>query len=670
MAADPYKYFRIEAQELVDQLGAGVLVLERDGAEAGLLSRLLRFAHTLKGAARVVKEQDIARMSHELEDLLAPVRDRPGPVGAGPIARLLALLDAIGARVRGLSNPTQEATQPDEAFRTLRTDVAEMDALLGGIARAQAGIDAFRRNLVPLENARRAATAFLAQSLDGTAAGTGRATAAAQEIVASLAQFERGLAGDAEGAERELREVRALGERLRLLPVQALFGPLERTARDACQALGKRAVFRGEAGDVRLDGDVLAALQPALVQLVRNAIAHGIEPEAERVAAGKAAEGKVVLSVTRRGTRISFACRDDGRGIDLTAVEEALRRKGQAIPDGPRDQASLLRALLGAGVSTATTVTPVSGRGIGLDVVREATSSLGGEVILRTEARRGTTVEISVPVSLSSVEALMVAAGSSVVAIPMDAVVSAARIARQQVAESADGATIPHEGSLIPFAPLSQVLGRNGARAPEPSPMLSVVVLRAKGLHAAVEVDRFVEGTTVLVRALPTFAAISPLVAGLSIDAAGNPRLVLDPERLSEAVRANERPAPASVPTRDPILVVDDSLTTRMLEQSILESAGYRVDVATCAEDALERVRERRYGLLLVDVEMPGMNGFELLEQLQADPELRSLPCILVTSRDSREDRERGARAGARAHIVKSEFDQVDLLRRIGSLVR
>ncbi len=145
---------------------------------------------------------------------------------------------------------------------------------------------------------------------------------------------------------------------------------------------------------------------------------------------------------------------------------------------------------------------------------------------------------------------------------------------------------------------------------------------------------------------------------------------MLDAERLGEAVRqAGRHPARPSSP-RVPILVVDDSLTTRMLEQSILESAGYVVELATSGEEALEKARRQRYGLFLVDVEMPGMDGFELLERLQSDPDLRRIPSILVTSRSSPEDRRRGAQVGARAYVVKSEFDQVDLLRRIGSLVQ
>jgi two-component system chemotaxis sensor kinase CheA len=194
------------------------------------------------------------------------------------------------------------------------------------------------------------------------------------------------------------------------------------------------------------------------------------------------------------------------------------------------------------------------------------------------------------------------------------------------------------------------------------------VVAGTRG-QVAVGVERLLEIASVLVRGLPGLAPIEPIVAGVAIDPEGNPQPVLDPERMVDAALHAERPTLRPRTPNAPILVVDDSLTTRMLEQSILESAGYEVHVATSGEEALTKARRQKYGLLLVDVEMPGMSGFELLEALQSDAALQHLPAILVTSRDSPEDRVRGTRAGAKAYVVKSDFDQVDLLRRIGSLM-
>jgi two-component system chemotaxis sensor kinase CheA len=675
VAADPYRYFRVEARELLEQLGKGVLELEREGTGTDVVGRLLRYAHTLKGAARVVKQQEIATLAHEVEDQLEPFRDVTSPVPREHLDGILALLDGAGTRVQGLSPPSEDPAHPatDESFRTLRTDIAEMDALLGGIAEAQTQLGELRRTVESLSEARRLASLVAEHVAAPTARGSTLATAAAEDLRALVVDLERGLAGDAERVERELREVRSAGERLRLLPVSSLFGPLERTVRDAAQSLGKQVTFRAEGGDVRLDGHVLEALQGALVQVVRNSVAHGIESERERRAAGKVVQGSIALEVTRRGARVRFTCRDDGRGIDLTAVAQALRRKGVLSADAtdppPED---LLRLLLqGGGVSTSSVVTGISGRGVGLDVVREVTLRLGAQVAIRTRPGQGATVEIVVPVLLSSVEALVVEAAGARAAIPLEAVVKTMRLVRGNVAGSPDGEAVPYEGSLIPFAALAGLIGEGeGEGSGVPRDKSSAVVFSAGGRPAAIGVDRLLEVTTVLVRSLSPLAPVHSIVAGVFIDADGNPHPVLDPERLVEAVRHAERAAPPSPSPRLPILVVDDSLTTRMLEQSILESAGYAVDLATSGEEALEMARRQSYGLFLVDVEMTGMDGFEMLERLQSDPDLRRIPAILVTSRSSAEDRRRGEEVGARAYVVKSEFDQVDLLKRIGSLVQ
>jgi two-component system chemotaxis sensor kinase CheA len=183
-------------------------------------------------------------------------------------------------------------------------------------------------------------------------------------------------------------------------------------------------------------------------------------------------------------------------------------------------------------------------------------------------------------------------------------------------------------------------------------------------------VDRVVGCETVIVRSLPDITAVTRLVAGASLDAAGNPQLVLDPAGLVDATELTTSSAVPATAARPHILVVDDSLTTRMVEQGILESAGYEVDIARSGEEALDKVRGCSYGLLLVDVEMPGMDGFEFVSRTREDPVLREIPAVLVTSRNSPEDRMRGEQAGARAYIVKSEFDQVRFLQTIRELVR
>lgn len=675
MTADPYKYFRVEARELLEQLGQGVIELDRDRTARAVVPRLLRLAHTLKGAARVVRQPEVAESAHGIEDQLEEFRDSPGSVPRERLDAVLKLLDQISARVLSLSPAETGGARPaDESFQTIRADVAEMDSLLDGIAEAQTRVGALRRTADPITQLRHlvsrvgetAAQSARPSAAPRTALG-GRARKAIEDLQALASRIERGLTADLEGAQRELRQVRDAGERLRLLPARVLFAPLERAVRDAARATGRRAEFRGEGGDIRLDGHVLAAVQGALVQVVRNSVAHGIESEAERTELGKRSEGMVTLAVAQRAGRVAFVCEDDGRGVDVGAVHHALERRGR-LPAGMAeiDSEGLLRLLLDGGITTSGAVTDVSGRGVGLDVVRDVSARLGGRVSLQTVKGKGTTLELIVPVSLSSLDALIVEAGGATAAIPFNAVKEAQRVDRHRV--SSAGGSIRCEGKMIPLLRLSEVLGTadpdEAARA-----MWSVVVIAGGSGLAALAVDRLRGRTSLLTRPLPAQAPIDSIVSGAWLDSLGNPQPVLDPDRLLDLASRTERQAPEPKAPALPILVIDDSLTTRMLEQSILESAGYTVELATSGEEALQKARARRFGLFLVDVEMPGMDGFAVLEEMKLDPALRGIPAVLVTSRAAPEDRRRGQEAGARAYIVKSEFDQMELLERIRTLV-
>ncbi len=472
---------------------------------------------------------------------------------------------------------------------------------------------------------------------------------------------------------RELAQVRDAANALRLLPASTIFPPLERAVRDAAHASGKKVVFRTSGGQQRLDAHVLDALRSALLHLVRNAVAHGIEAEAQRTTGGKPAAGHIQLTVERRGSEVAFVCRDDGGGIDVEAVRRAATQAGLLAPAqaaGASPQA-LFGLLLRGGLTTARHLTEVSGRGVGLDVARETVAGVGGEVVIASEAGRGTSIELRVPISLSSITTLLVDAGGTTAAVPLDAVRRTLRLADADIARSPANDTIVYDGNVIPFVPLARALRTHGASRPtQERARWSAVVLQAGSALAAVGVDRLLGTASVVVKPLPVHAAVEPIVMGAALDAEGNPQVVLDPATLVAVVQKEHGAAREEDPApKLPVLVIDDSLTTRMLEQSILESAGYEVELATSAEEGLAKARERRYAAFVVDVEMPGMDGFEFVETTRADPKLREVPAILVTSRNAPEDRRRGEDAGARAYVVKGEFDQAFLLQTIRALV-
>jgi two-component system chemotaxis sensor kinase CheA len=448
-----------------------------------------------------------------------------------------------------------------------------------------------------------------------------------------------------------------------------LFTLLQRTARDAAAALTTEVALEGRGGTIRVDIQILAVIQGALLQLVRNAVAHGIEPAADRATAGKDSAGRVVIEIVRRGQRLVFSCADDGRGIDFDAVRRFARRQGVPAADiSALGQPELLDLLFKGGISTSSTVSAVSGRGIGLDIVREAAEHLGGAVRVTTGTGKGTTVEIDVPFTVASLPALKVEAGGETVLLPLDAVRGCVRVTPDAIVRTGYGQSVVYDGEPIPLGTLDRAVAPNAAMSRTPGPS-SIVVLQEQQAKAAFVIDRVLGSTTVVVRPLPDLAPAAAFVAGASLDEEGVPRIVLDPETLIAAAGQSLAVRDESKPARPSVLVIDDSLTTRMLEQSILESAGYSVDLATSGEEGLKKALEHPSSLFLVDVEMPGMDGFTFIERAKAEPALRDIPSILVTSRNSPEDRRRGQEVGARGYVVKGEFDQGALLERIRGLI-
>ena len=575
MLRDPYKYFRIEAQELLDQLGQGALDLEKGLPAPDAVARLLRLAHTLKGAAGVVRQREISERAHALEDALT-LADPSSLVPRDRIDLVLTLLDEMGSRVAVLTTPrSAETAAPDQLDRldhldqpvlAFRPAVDDLDALLGGVVEAHVQLGGLRPSLEQVRRARHVVDLVvdqLAPPRDPESVGIGqhrandRARSMVEDLQGVLSALERSLGYGVDQIDRELRQVREAAERLRLAPASALFTFLERAVRDVARTLGKRVTFEPSGGDVRVDTFVLNVIQGALLQIVRNAVAHGIEAGDDgRTAAGKPVEGRVTLRVSQRGTRVSFACSDDGRGIDLDAVQRMAQRKGLRLENGGKaDPDELLRMLLKGGMSTSGAITAVSGRGIGLDVVREAAERLGGEATLRTEAGKGTTVELVVPLSITSLRALIVEASGATAAIPLDAVRGTLRMTRDQIMRTEQSESILFDGQAIPLASVRHAVSSTPPSA-RSSTYSSAIIVQGRTGVAAFSVDRILGTAHVVMRPLPELAPAAGVVAGAALDAVGDPLLILDPDNLvagaavpsatggSSPARRSPRPVP------------------------------------------------------------------------------------------------------------------------------
>ena len=694
--SDPYRYFRIEARELIEQLTQGLLSLDEEEGSAKAVPELFRYAHTLKGAARVVGQARMAEIAHAVEDALSPFRNTGRSVPLDSVHEFLRLVGQMAEELDTLeapAAPAPEASQSAEAgtpqvvvapegpsSEVVRVELERLDTLLEGLSEAVVQLGGLRGVVESLGQAQHGADSLIEQ-LTAPVASNGspaerarwlsRVLAVAEGMRSSLVKAGRQLGGGLGQVESELARLRDGANSLRLVPTQTLFGPLELAGRDAAASLGRQMEFHAEGGEIQIDGHVLAAVRQALLHVVRNAMDHGLETPDERRAVGKSPTGHFWLKVQRRGGRVSFRCEDDGRGVDLGRVRQVAVERGvvTAQEADALDEQGLLQLVFQPGFSTARAVSEVSGRGVGLDVVRDTVRRLKGDVHLTSRLGQGACITLEVPLTLASLEVLGVEAGGHRLLVPLEALSGAIHMPAEAVSWTGARASLSHGGQVLPFLALSDAMGfTSGAQRPR---TWSVLVLDAGSAgRAAVGVEKLLGISRRVSRPLPTTVPHLPLVAGASFDEQGMPLLLLDTAGLVRLVRAGSASGPPQVRTqrKHRILVVDDSVTTRMLEKSILEAAGYEVELGASGEEGVEKALRGGHSLLIVDVEMPGMTGLDVTRRLRATPSLQSLPILMVSSLATDEDKRRGREAGVSAYIVKGEFQQHGFLETVARL--
>lgn len=458
--------------------------------------------------------------------------------------------------------------------------------------------------------------------------------------------------------------------RLRLRPFEEAVEALPRVVRDLAAETGRQVTLRITGGDVEADRAVLDGLREALLHLVRNAVDHGIESPEERLRAGKSANGTLTLSASLRGQhRLRVVVRDDGRGVNLEAAAEEVRRRGRSVPDDPRE---LVRILFESGVSTRARTTEISGRGVGLDIVRSIVRRLRGTIQVTSEPGAGTSFVIETPLTLATQRVVLASVSGQIFAIPSVSVEGLRRIDPGELRQANGQILLPSEDAAIPVASMAAVLGPPLTLG-EHEDRIPAVIVRHGDHRRALMVDELLEETEIVIRPLELpDESVSESLAGVALLPSGRITLVLSVAALLQRAGGTDRTVRARGATRAParrVLVVDDSITTRTLEASVLQAAGYEVLTAVDGRAAWQLLQERGADLVLSDVQMPNMDGYQLCELIRSNPKFESLPVILVTSLESPEQRRRGLEAGADAYIVKSSFDQEELLDTVRQLM-
>ena len=472
------------------------------------------------------------------------------------------------------------------------------------------------------------------------------------------------------------REVQQRLFSIRTVPFGSLSERLYRVLRATARELDKRANLEIHGGQVELDRSVLEKLVGPLEHLLRNALDHGIESRDARRAAGKSETGEIALTVRQVGNEVVIELGDDGAGVDLGRVRDRARALGLLQADAEPSEAQLIEFLFEPGFSTASKVTQISGRGIGMDVVRSEIAALGGRVEVASVPGAGTKFVLTMPLTLAVAQAVLIRAGGRLWALPAPMVEQVQQVKSQALLDIYIQRKVEWQGRSYPFHYLPRLLG-DTVHNPETKRYNSVLLLRSGQNHAAIHVDEMVGNQEVVVKNIgPQLARVSG-ISGATVLGTGEIVLIINPVQLAgradmpkydpsaeRALADRPRAAVAAVSTQPLVLIVDDSLTVRKITSRLLQREGFAVAAAKDGVDALQALSEQIPDVILLDIEMPRMDGFEFAKTIKGDPKYAGIPIIMITSRTAEKHRNRAAELGVDLYLGKP-YQEDELLKHL-----
>jgi two-component system sensor histidine kinase and response regulator WspE len=747
--------FRLEAESQTAILSAGVLAVEEFERSPETIESMMRAAHSLKGAARIVGLDPAVRVAHAMEDCFVAAGKGTFRVRPEHVDLLLASIDFLSSIAKA-----DDAISPTSAWpRTADALVAELGALLTApaarasqatppVAPPAAAIEPAATEEIaapePLARPPAAPDEAGAPHAPAPAASAARAVEQADRVVrVSADSLTRlvGLAGESLVETRQLRPfvdslltlraaqvdlcdtIAATEERFksddasvpapllgllarvreradaclaslmkqvedfesfarrnedlsgrlhhevivsRMRPLADGIRGFPRLVRDVARTLGKQVRWEVRGEQTGVDRDILDKLESPLSHLVRNALDHGLEPTAEREAAGKPPVGTIRLEARHRAGMLHITLTDDGRGIDVERLRAKAVSRG-LVARQVADQLTeleLLEFLFLPGFSTKEEVTEISGRGVGLDVVQSMVKAVGGTVRVATQPGRQTVFTLQLPITMSVIRALLVEIGGEPYAFPLTRIDNILFCAHADVRTVEGRQYFERDGVSIGLVIAPQILELGSQTAPaDPMP---VVVISDRGQQFGMIVDAFLGERDLEVRPLDRRLGKVPNINSASLLENGNPVLIVDVEDLVRSIdnvlmgrrltRVEFEKMAEQARQRKRILVVDDSITVRELERQLLHARGFVVDVAVDGMDGWNAIRGTHYDLVVTDVDMPRMDGIGLVTLIKADPTRREIPVVIVSYKDREEDRLRGLDAGANRYLTKSSF--------------
>jgi len=481
-------------------------------------------------------------------------------------------------------------------------------------------------------------------------------------------QERRALSGMVDGLQGDIRQ--AL-----MLPFSSLLELMPKLVRDLARDLGKEVELRIEGASIEIDRRILEQMKDPLIHLIRNAIDHGIETADARRRCNKPVPAQIVIDIAPlEGNRVELVVSDDGAGVNLDKLKHSACKLGLITADAAAtlETPAALALMFESGLTTSPILTDLSGRGLGLAIVREKVEKLGGGIHAQAGESGGTRFCMVLPTSLVTFHGLLVEVAQQQFVLPSQNVERVLRLSSTKVKTVENRPAVEISGQAVALVWLAEVLGLPATDAD--STHLQLVVLSTAGGRIACAVSAILGDQEVLVKSLGPQLRRLPNIAGATVLGPGRVVPILNVADLLKSAQrirplaATLRAAPSPAPRQLSLLVAEDSVTARTLLRNILETAGYLVTTAVDGIDALTSLRSEPFDLVVSDVEMPRMDGFELTARIRADQALTHLPVVLVTALESREHKERGIEVGANAYIVKSSFDQSNLFQVIRRL--
>jgi two-component system, chemotaxis family, sensor kinase CheA len=703
-----------EAQEIYERVARSMMELEKAPAQGASFDELARGLHTLKGSAATLGLEALADFAHRMEDVVLPLRGSSKPLPARLSDAVLKSLDVWMAHLRATAakGPLPDLAPSVALLETVKPDApvpaagksrkkkngkgpSAAETLAASVARApepepaaapipapvpapaeDAQADSWRvttRQVIALlheverlrevrlrlEERRRDLDKAL-QQLDRL--GIQAETAEARSVLLGI---RRALGADGEEAADIVASMEDGLKSISTMPMRTVIEPLRRAVRDICKATGKQAKLAVVGAEVSLDRRVLEQLRGPLVHLVRNAVDHGLELPEVREARGKHPEGALAIRVEQQGNMLFIEVSDDGAGLDLEQIREAALRRALVPPEELANMSTqqLHQLIFRPGFSTKAEATEYSGRGVGLDVVRNQIQALQGQVEVQSVAGQSARFVLTLPADLGSSPVLVVRCGEHQLGLPMVAVESSRAARSKDLRVGRARVQIEHREQLIPVQDLGALVGLRQPEVPaEGQPLL---ILQSQGRTMALSVDEVLGDRELVIRPLPVEIRELAAYQGAATLARGELVLILRPDFIVGA----ERRADTGLTSTRRALVVDDSLTARALHRTALETGGYLVHTASNARQAIEQLRHSAYDVMVCDIGMDEMDGYELTAAVRQRAETDSMPILLVSARDSENDRQRGLAVGADGFLTKKDCVSGRLLSEVGSVI-